>query len=91
MSLQKGGCLSHIRSGIHNSLKYGLNDMRHKNANMHVARNSKHSVSTTRACTGHHLVIKIKFSSRNDRFTIMLITHSFTILNTSGLQTTLVC
>ena len=54
-----GVCLSHIKSGIYNSVKYGLKDMRHKNANIYVVRkyiNSKNSIATTRACTGHHLV-----------------------------------
>ena len=34
--------------------------MRHKNANMYLARkytNSKNTVAATRACTGHRLVI----------------------------------
>ena len=30
----KRECLSHIKSGIYNSEKYGLKDMRHKNAIM---------------------------------------------------------
>ena len=56
-----GGGLNHIKSGIYNSVKYGLKGMRHKNANMYETRkyiNSKNSVSATRACTGHRLVLK---------------------------------
>ena len=34
---KKGVCLSHIKSGIYNSVKYGLKGMRYKNANMYVA------------------------------------------------------
>ena len=55
----KKGCLSHIKSGIYNPVKYELNGKRHKNANMYVAHkeiNSKNSVAATRACTGHRLV-----------------------------------
>ena len=37
----KRGCLSQINSGIYNSVKYGLKGMRHKNANMYVARGRK--------------------------------------------------
>ena len=40
LNLQKGGggSLSYIRSEIYNSVKYGLKGMRHRNANMYVAR-----------------------------------------------------
>ena len=34
----KRGCLSHIKSGVYNPVKYELKGMRHKNANMYVAR-----------------------------------------------------
>ena len=34
----KKGCLGHIESEIYNPVKYYLKGMRHKNANMYMAR-----------------------------------------------------
>ena len=33
-----GGCLRHIKSEKYNSVKYGLKGMRHRSANIYVAR-----------------------------------------------------